>query len=152
MSKISTIFDAIKTSVGTIFSTKIVIPNPYSLVDNPSVLLKDSWGLVVSDESIGPLNTFCEYHSTRAFNIVLVKQVFRLENNVDAFETTAKAILEDAKTLKDKMTERAQLSQDSSIDKIDFTSASGLQFLRVENFDYVYMSLSFGVSYSETIQ
>ena len=101
MSNISTVIDAIRTTIPTLtgFSAKSEIPNPYSLEDNSTHLLKDGWGLVVEDAINATPEEFKSIRMDRDFTVVLTRQLFKTAHDVSTPITQYKALLEDQFTV-----------------------------------------------------
>lgn len=149
---LSNIIDAIHTEMDTLFSaTKTIIPNPYSLIDNPIVYLKNGYGLQVNDEGTAIGGALCNDNAVRTFTFVLTKEVFRLENDVTIMRSDSKTILSDQRSFKDRILDFDQLGIESQINKIEFLIASGIEFISAEKFSFITTSLSFSVEYATQI-
>lgn len=125
MSKISTAYDYFVTQLGTLFSTKSRLPNPYSLEDNSAHMLKDSYGI-----KVGSHNFFNADFSTisHQYNITIVfcREVIRMDHNVTTFDTVSKNLSEDAFTLREFFYDTDNLN--STIDKIDLGTTDPIGF------------------------
>jgi len=106
---INTIYDAIITEMGTIFSTKTRIPNPYDIENNPRSLISNGWGLKVS-AAVPQQQAINHITISQTFTITLSKEVYRLDTNTTAIDTTSKALLDDMKTLVDSIEGTSPLS------------------------------------------
>lgn len=153
MSKISTVIDTIRTAIPALsgFSSKTEIPNPYSLVDNNSNLLKDGWGLAVGSAT-ADFNEFCKFFEEREFSIILTRQVFSLANCADQPVTAAKSLLEDMILIKKDLLNIDQLGIPTSIARINLGSSSGIESVNGDKFNYFTISTSFLITISEDIE
>jgi hypothetical protein len=150
--KISTVIDAVHTEMDLLFSsTKTKIPNPYSLEDNPITLLRDGYGIYIGESSPADLDVLKDDNETITINIVLTKEVYRLENNNSNLVVAEKAILEDRRILKNRMLAFNQLNQGASIQKIDFISSDSINVVTSGKFSVLSNVSSFGITYSEVI-
>jgi len=149
---LSNIIDALHTEMDTLFAaTKTIIPNPYSIIDNPIVYLKDGYGLQVNDEGIAISGTLKDDNAIRAFNFILVKEIFRLENDVTIMRTETKTILEDQRSFKDRILDFDQLGITDQIDKINFSTASGIEFIAADKYNFITCNLAFTIEYATQI-
>lgn len=149
---LSNIIDAIHTEMDTLFAaTKTIIPNPYSLIDNPIILLKDGYGLQINDEGNAIGGALKDDNAVRTFTFILTKQVFRLENDHTIMRTASKTILVDQRSFKDRILDFDQLGIEAQINKIDFLTASGIEFINADEYKYISCNLSFTVEYATQI-
>lgn len=151
MSKISSIYDAIRTAVTAKMTGKTEIPNPYSLSDNAFQFLKNGFGIKIGEGSLGALNIYKEDNEARTFTIILTREVFKMDTDPTGLISGSKTLLEDARTIKNDMLAFDQVALPADIQKIDFVSASGIEFIGADKFNLIYNEISFTVEYSETI-
>jgi hypothetical protein len=146
---LSNIIDAIHTEMDTLFSaTKTVIPNPYSLSDNPVVYLKDGYCLQVNEEGTAIGGALKDDNAIRAFTFILTKEVFRLESNYEIMRSATKTILADQRSFKDRILDFDQLGIEEQINKIEFLTASGIEFIDADEYNFITCNLSFTVEYA----
>jgi hypothetical protein len=150
MSNISTIYDKLREQVALLFPLKLEIPNPYSLEDNAILFLKDSWGVTINEGSLGSINVYCLDAESRAFDIILVRQTWKVDGDKSPLVTDSKLLLEDARTLKNDMLAHDKLGT-SSIQKIDFANSTGINFVKGDSFSLLTISLTFSIEYTENI-
>ena len=149
---LSNIIDTIHIEMDTLFSaTKTVIPNPYSLEDNPSVYIKDGYGLAINDESTALGGALKDDNAVRTFTFILTKEVFRLENDVSIMRSASKTILEDQRSFKDRILDFDQLGIENQINKIEFLIATGIEFVKADAFNFITCNFSFTVEYATQI-
>ena len=151
MSKISTIYDTLRSSIGALLSTKRELPNPYSLEDNPEPYLRDGWGLQIGDGSPGNLDMYREDAEQRSFTLVVTKKTHRFDTETQNLITDSKTVLEDIRTVKNDLLAYDQLGIGSSIQRIEFASASGINFVRADKFGLIYADMTFSIEYTEDI-
>ena len=154
MSKISDIYDQIRTVVPGLFTgadAKIEIPNPYSLPDNNKNFLSNGWGLAVGDGSPSSVGFLKCDNESRNFIIVLTKELIRLDQCPDPMAVCTKALLEDYRTIKDRFVDFDQLGLDEKILKINFTNGSGIDFVTAGKFNFLTVSATYAIEYEETI-
>ena len=149
---LNNIIDTIHTQMDTLFSaTHTIIPNPYSLVDNPIVYLKNGYGLQINDENTAIGGALCNDNAVRSFTFVLTKEVFRLENDYSLMRSASKTILANQRSFKDRILDFDQLGIEQYINKIEFLTASGIEFIAADSFKFITTSLSFSVEYATAI-
>lgn len=151
MSKISNIYDAIRTAVSGKMTGKTEIPNPYSLPDNAFQFLKNGYGIKIGEGSLGVLNVYREDSESRIFTVILTREVFKMDTDPTGLVSGVKYLIEDARTIKNDLLAFDQIALPADIQKIDFVSASGIEFIGADKFNLIYNEISFSVEYSETI-
>lgn len=153
MSNISTVIDAVRQAIPLLagFSDKAEIPNPYSLADNDSQFLENGWGLSILSSSLSSINTFKDHSESRQMVISLTKQFVSIEGDNDAIHTDSKILLEDALILSKDLLDFDQLGIDSSVQKIDFVSNSGIEFVIGNKFNFIFTETIFNFDISESL-
>lgn len=149
MSKISTVYDAIISTMGTLFPNKTRIPNPYELTNNSETMLKDSWGVKMSPSGISGIDTFNYHIETREVSIVLCRSVYKLRENPTGLDSPTKSLLEDSKTVCTRFVASDQLGIPDSIGKIDFVSSSGIEFTKADSLENISTEIKFNVDIME---
>lgn len=149
---LSTIIDTIHAEMDTLFSaSQTVIPNPYSLADNPSIFLKRGYGLQINGEANSAIDTLKDDNASRQFTFILTREVFRTEDDFTNMRTESKAILADQRSFKDRILDFDQLGIDNDIQRVTIIALSGVNFLVAEKFNYITTSLNFAVEYFTAI-
>jgi hypothetical protein len=149
MSNISTVFDTIRTKVASILSSNIELPNSYDLIDNPSTILEQGWGIKLGP-STQDQGDFCNITTNRTISVVVTGIVFRTEGDVEPFITAAKDLAEKSNSLVIEMEKNDQLGIEQSLISIDFLTDLGLQFIYTDNKSFLYNEISFNVKISES--
>lgn len=153
MSNVTPIYDAIKVAIEGIFTgvdSKVKIPNPYLLEENPLGLLKNSYGIAVGASESPPFE-FCSTLQRRAFDIVLMRELVRLDSDTTIFENTEKLLLEDLKLLIDRFELPDQIGVESNIENIDVGSCTGIEYLAGDDERFITITQTFFISWSELI-
>lgn len=151
MTKISTIYEAIRTAMMGVFPSKLEIPNAYSLGDNAVQYLRNGWGVIIGEGSPGALQVYCNDNESRVFTITLTKEVYRLETDNANLVTESKNLMEDIRLVKNDMLAFDQIGNGASIQKIDYIGGSGINFISAGKHNLIYADISFGIEYTETI-
>lgn len=150
MSKISTVYAALVSSVGTAFSGKTRLSNPYQVEENPEIIRKDSYGIRVLDATREDIE-FCNLSLSRSFSVVLVRQFVSLSGKEDGFDSVTSLILEDQQTLAGLLFSPSEISQSANIDRIEITNISGVQELTAGEKRYLFGEVTFNILISELI-
>lgn len=145
--KISNIYDDILTELETLFPDKDRIYNPYSLVDNPSIILRDSYGLRV-EEAEGVNRDFTTYSRFRNFAIVLTREVVKTDAQEDAFDAPAKALLEDINKLQKHFLGPDEFNSATNIDIVNLAGLSGIEFFYFDKTNYIAMDITLSIQVS----
>lgn len=128
MSKFSTIYDQIITTLGVLFADKIEISNPDNLLDNVDSELCNGFGVM-----IGPANPmdfdYSEFYENRDVTIIFTEEVIRKEGDEVQFKTIKKNIIEDTVTLKQDFLANDQISIASDIQEIKLITSSGVDII-----------------------
>ena len=135
MSNVSIIYDQIKVIIDTLFTgvdTKIKLPNPYLLEENPMGMLKNGWGMTVGP-SERPDFEFKSILQAREFNLVLIRELIRMDSDTTIFEDLEKVILEDVAIIQERFEQTNQIGIESNIENITLGSCSGIEFLQGDN-------------------
>lgn len=135
MSKISTVYDYYISELGTLFSSKTKIPNPYSLQDNSTNFLRDSWGLKMGGQSFFRAE-LCFLSDQHNFIITLCREVVRQDHDDASFDTAAKALKEDLFTLREYFYDKDNMN--SNIDKIDLGSSDPVGFFVAGKTNFIF--------------
>jgi hypothetical protein len=150
MSKISTVYASLVSSVGSLFPSKIRMHNPYNLDNNPDICKKDSWGLRVENAE-NVVSEFCNLTLNRTFTVVLMRQFVTLSSKEDGFDAVSIGLLEDQQSVASLVSSTSELGQDSLIDSINILSISGIQEMVSDEKKYLFSEVTFNISISELI-
>jgi len=133
--KITTVYNYFVTQLGTLFSSKNRIPNPYSLEDNSIHFLKDSWGLKMGGQSFFRAE-LCNFSEQYNFVAVLCREVVRQDHDLTSFDTAIKNMKEDTFTLREFFYDIDNMNSD--IDKIDLGTTDPVNFFIAGKTNFIY--------------
>jgi hypothetical protein len=150
MSKISTVYTSLVSSITTALSAKTRLHNPYEIEENPEIIRKDAFGIRVLDATREDIE-FCNLSLSRSFSIVLVRQFVSLSGKEDGFDSVTALILEDQQTVAGILFSPSEIDQQNSIDRIDITNISGIQELTAGEKRYLFGEVTFNILISELI-
>ena len=150
MSKISTIYPAIISTIETLFPAKTRLHNPYNVEENPDLVRKNAWGLrVESAEKVD--QEFCDLSLSRQYTVIFVRNFVSLQGKEDGFDATTVSILEDQQSLTSALYSTDRIGQSALIDIIDIVSISGVQELKTDEKKYLLCEVTFTITISELI-
>ena len=148
--KISTIYDAIVSKCNALFPNKQRLHNPYELTDNPELIMNDAWGLKVLTSSYVE-NEFCNLTNSREFSLILTRGFATVGSKGDAFDVVTKLLLEDQNTLINNFYSTSELGIPSTIDQIEITFISGLDFMINNQKSLLYCEMIIKITMSESL-
>ena len=135
MSNITIVYDSIRTTMDAIFTAgnaKTKIPNAYIIEENPRGLLKNGWGLTTGASDKGEFD-FKSILQVGAFDIVLTRELLRLDSNTIITEDVEKLLLEDCKLIQNRFEQQDQLGLESNIEQISAGPRSSIDVFPKEN-------------------
>ena len=150
MSKISTVYSALISSIESSFGGKYRLHNPYQIEENPDLIRKDAWGIRVLEANREDVE-YCNLSLSRSFSIVLVRQFVSLSGKEDGFDFVTTMILEDQQTLAGILFSPSEIDQENNIDRIDIKGISGIQELTTGEKRYLFGEVTFNILISESI-
>ena len=142
-SNITPIYNAIISQLGTLFSSKTRIPNPYSLSDNMAQFLDNGYGLRVGPASPAEPFEFCSLLVGHTFTVVLTKELQKLDTEFAQLDSVVLAFLEDIVSVQNLFYSYSELGIEANIAKVDVGERSALEQVNTDKFSYVTMSQSF---------
>lgn len=141
MSKITTVYDFLTSELATLFPSKTIIPKPITLDNNQIAFLRDSYGLYFKGKTFVD-GELCKLNLAYDFGVVVCREVYRTDSNVEAHFVAEKALLEDTFTLEKHFYDVDTISIPDELDKLDVTPTSGTaEFIPGRN-DFYYMELN----------
>ena len=150
MSKISDVYNSLIDEVGTLFSAKTRLHNPYNLDENPDIVKKNSWGIKV-DSATKEDQQFCDLSISRRFTLVLVRQFISLASKEDGFDAATLDLLEAQQSFSQLIVSPDELGQQSYIDIINISDISGIQEMTSGEKKYLFSEVTFTITISESI-
>jgi hypothetical protein len=126
MSKITTVYDGILTSLGTIFSEKTRIFDAYDLPSNPEHVIRDGYGIRKGGTDFGSAE-FCSFRDDHGFTIVLTREVIRHDSELTPVDDQVKALLEDAFEVRERFYRFDKLGLPSDIENVTLGSVGAVE-------------------------
>lgn len=150
MSKFTTVYDQIVSTLETLFADKIELTNPDNLLEfNTDQELANGFGVIIGPASPESFD-YSEYYESREFTIVFTEEVIYLEGDEEAFKTVKKALIEDTVTLKQDFLANDQIGVGGSIQIINLVTSSGVDLIPGTE-KTLTTSVTFSIGISETI-
>lgn len=150
MSRITAVYGAIIDKCEELFPAKIRLHNPYDLLQNPEIVRKDSWGIAVNDAEREETE-YCNLSLARSFTFKTIRQYVSLAGKEDGFDAVSVSILEDQQSFVQAFFSPDKIGQGSIIERIDFSSISGIQQLEDNEKKYLFSEVTFNILISEAI-
>lgn len=150
MSKISTVYPSIISSIVTLFPLKSRMHNPYQIIENPEIVRKNAWGLKVEEATREEIE-FCNLSLVRQYTIVFVRQFVSLSNKEDGYDAVTISIMEDQQSVSSLLISQDELGVEGDIDRIDIVSISGISELVDTEKKYLTAEVTFNITLSELI-
>ena len=150
MSKISTIYPAIISSLNTLFPSKTRLHNPYELAENPDIVIKDAWGLKVGNANKETIE-FCNLSIDREYTFVLLRHLVSLVSKEDGFDSISVSLLEDQQSFLQLFNSPNELGQEALIDRIEFSSITGVNEMVSGEKKYLFCEVTFRILISESL-
>lgn len=150
VSKVSVIYSAIIDKMEALYPTKIRLHNPYELTENPEIVCKNSWGISVEDASREDVE-YCNLSIVRTFKATFLRQFITLASKEDGFDAVTALLLEDQQTFLNAFYSPDEIGQQGIIERIDFTSISGINQLVSGEKKYLFSEVTFNILISEAI-
>lgn len=129
MSSITTVYDEILSNIQALFPSKAIIPYPYNLEDNKSLVLSNGIGVKIGSATYVPLE-WCTFVSARNVSIVVSREVFRTDSDSVVIDDIVKGLLEDIHSVQKLLFQMDQTAgNSSSVVKVDIGNVSGVQIV-----------------------
>jgi hypothetical protein len=147
--KIDDIKEAINTKLATALTGYKRIPNPYSLVDVPSIILNKSYGVVVGSGTNTQRYVGCLTSWEREFIIGIVTQITKTENDTEGREGIEIDILDAHRAVLQSF--ETDPSMSGVVIKAIVLNDGGLNYIDGPKGKYLAMELVLGVEYQEQL-
>lgn len=131
MSKSTLVYEALVTSLGTLFPAKLRIPNAYDLTQNPKQFLSDGFGIKVGTTEKQVLE-FDSMTVSRSFSVVLAREVFKKDTDFEIVDDATKLILEDVYSVQNLLYSSNELGIPDDILMIDLGEVSGISSVNTD--------------------
>jgi hypothetical protein len=148
MTTIATIYDAIITKVSGQLTTYARIPNPYSLEENPAIIIRKGYGLVIGPGTNTQRYVGCLVSWSREYTIGIICQVVNTENNASGRASSEKDLIDAHDQI------LRAFESDPSLAGICIsavvTDDSGIQYLPTDLGNFLAIEITLRVEYQET--
>ncbi len=146
---ISNIYDAIHSSIASLFPSKSELSDPINIENNDELSLSDGYGIY-----FGPANNSfrivgCKYSLQRTITVTLTKVVYAGHKNITLFESKEKDLLEDQHTLINDFSKNENIG--SVVIARDYISDNGIERILGDTKNFVMIQSTFKIEYFETL-
>jgi hypothetical protein len=153
MSKISTVYDTLLATVGTLLpsgSGYTRIPNPNNLEDNMIQFMRKGYGLVYSggNQAEGEICNFVIEHT---FTVILTREVVKLDSQTDQLDAVNKALLEDAYKLQNDIYNVDEIGIPNDITQVLLGSIGSISDVIIGKKYFKSIEVNFDIQVTETI-
>jgi hypothetical protein len=114
------------------------------------MVCKNSWGIAVEDASRENLE-YCNLSILRTFKAIFLRQFVTLSSKEDGFDAITALLLEDQQTFLNAFYSPDEIGQQGIIERIDFTTISGVNQLVSGEKKYLFSEVTFNILISEAI-
>lgn len=153
MSKISGTYDAILTSLSSLFPNKTKIPYPYDLSEkNNHRFLDNGYGLIAGSQSFDETSDFCRLQTIRNFSVVISREVYRTDSDTTILDASVKSLLEDIYSVQSEFYSYSELDSPENILNVIPTGATELEEIVVGKSRFLAMTASFDFYVEEFIK
>ena len=132
-----------RTQSCTGFTTKQIIPNPYSIDANPDIILREGLGY-----KVGGSNTFAQQFNIpsdrQQIGIVVSKLYIATDSNADVMLGVVESMKDELETLRVWLLQQTEMS---GIQQIEYMSTDQIDFVD----RYIYTTIYFDVVYSASL-
>lgn len=149
---ITSVYDDMLTRLATLLpslSGWSRLPNAYAVQDNPLTFLQQGYGLAVAETTNTKQLLSKTMSQSRLFRVVLSRQVYATDLDVSGFDSAAKQLLEDARTIMGDFEQTTTLNNGQW--SAEFVQDSGIQFVNAEKENFIYIEVLFSVRIFETL-
>lgn len=150
MSKISTVYDGINSSLATLFPTKTQLFDPYDLDQNPDHILNNSYGIRVNSAS-GLSQTFKDFNISRDFEIVFTRSMVKTPDQRTTLNTVQKNLLEDIYTVTNDFYNVDKFGLGDSAAKVEIGGLSGIDSALGDEKRFLSISINFIIDVIEDL-
>lgn len=154
MSGVSTVHVALKSLITTTLTGYSRI-NAYQLQNNPDLMLDKGYGISYGPGTNTNRQVGCHLSVSRAFLVLLTKQVTTMEYDEDGMTELEKSLLEDSillvKAIEDNPTLATSAGQDGPAMSAIWESDEGIEFLEGKSGSYLLCQMTFNIEYMEAL-
>lgn len=153
MSNINQVYSTLRSAIPSItgLASKKELPNPESLRDNNSNILKDGWGIVVGSSNPFSSQEFCRTMDQVNFSIVVTKESFNsVADHTKAF-TVNDELLSNLNNIRKRLLASDKLGIPQYLDMVNFIGASGIEFVNADKFNIRSITINFSFLITEAL-
>ena len=148
MSKISSIYDELRTLVGTQLSSHTELNNPYDITDDADTMFDKGWAVGLGPASNTQRQVGCNMSVARDFVVTITRRYFTPSRDIANRIAAEKLLFEDQLlVIKDIETNPSS----SNIAKMVFIGDNGLEFLEGDRFGFIILQSTINVEYFEQL-
>lgn len=153
MSSIELVYAKIREVMTLItgMTDKKELPNPESLKDNNSNLLRDGWGVIVGPSSPFSGQVFCHTMDNLEVSIVITKESFNSMADPSQAVNTNADLLKNMSDIRVRLLDSDKLGIPQYLDMVSFTGASGIEFINADKYNIRAMTLNFTFLITEAV-
>ena len=152
MSILSDIYDEIVSVLETNYPDHNKLTNPYSIEENNEQALRQGYGLAVGPSQNTQRFTGCKMSIAREFRVIFTRQVYALEQDIDAKQEADKQLMEDQRLLIKEIEKDPQLDVGSNgLTKFVFTEDTGIEYVHPEKQSFIKLETIFIMEYIENL-
>lgn len=148
MSSISNIHDNLYTLVAATLTNHAELRRPTNIELNSDLFLKKGFGISVSSAVRGTRNISCRYWLQRDFIITNTLAIYGTDTSNTIRKIAEKTLLENQKLLITALETDNTLS--GYCNNLRFVNDAGIEFIHVDEKDYIMLQSTFTLEYSET--
>lgn len=144
---ISNVYDGLVTLVTAALPTHKKLANPYMVEANPSVVLKNGYGIKIG--AAENTQRFCgSHHSTRrSLSVVLTAEMAAVEANATQWRSAELGLMEEAQTIIKAIASNPTLGGYAA--NTDWTNDGGIEFVDGDRTRYLTIEITFSTEYIE---
>lgn len=148
MSKITTIYNQWETVVESLLPSYTKIVNPYQLDDNPEILMRSGYGILMGPAINRNRILSCKVSIERTFSMFLVNHITTTPNQKVNMANLEKAIMEDQFLILKDIELNASLT---AAERAAYQGDGGIEFLEGESSRHLLLETQFLVEYFEDL-
>lgn len=149
MSKISTIYDNVKTRLSTVFPDHYELHNPRNIELNNRLWLTQGQGVLFGSASNTERNLSCRLSIQRDMTITLTRQIYGTDQDLTAKSNTEKQLFEDQYLLIDDLEKDPDLDETTA--RIAYVSDGGIVEVTFDEVQFLMIQSLFQFEYLETL-
>ena len=149
MSNISTIYDAIRTTMATLLPTHKELVNARQIEANDLLFMVKGQCVLIADAFNTNRILSCKLSVSRNVIVTITRQVFGTDRDITKKVETEKALLEDHFILLNEFEKNVTLNGVTA--KITYVSDTGIEEIYTESLLFLMMQINFNFEYFETL-